>query len=621
MKLADPDVKRNLKCPENIVRQMVVSGINKDFIAQLTLGIAGPLREAIRMCQMTPPTDWPQDAYKAISRDDVAHLYRSAKEYLVTKAATSGESETTTGVEYEFAKELSSSTICSGTEHDQAKDHQMQAPHIAERTLALPHGSAMFTFGSMSFISREAFSIPKFEFAVKLHPSNSVVTLEELVQDSVYWGQFHNSVAAALGISSSAASVDSSSIAFHKPSELTPDHAGFLFRPGLTGHLKEMLTWRFSAANVGNGNPHVTKLLAVHMLALLPTPTVDLNVPLHTQAVGMTGVGLLYIGTKNRRMAIQREAYTYSPLVALGMVMSGKGTSIPADTTLVECLNILIHGDRGLGGPNTSFDINLTLPAASIALVNVRDVADLLSVPPTILSLNCVQPSFRLIRTFARLLIRWSEITPANEWMVNDRRLWRIIAGCSFAIGLKFAGTGRQEVYKMIIQIRLNLITISLSMVMVGTGEITCLRRGRYVYGMYVNIMYYPAFKYRIHVSIHQALGGRFTLGTSDAAIAAAFFPSHFNSSDNKCYLQALRHFWVLSVNPRHLISIKEGRVVGHTQLVALTPIPDLNNLMSVRVDTPGYWPFCLDTEKIPQQSGGAYAEPNVSPLIFSVNC
>ncbi|KAJ3804374.1 hypothetical protein F5876DRAFT_83286 [Lentinula aff. lateritia] len=96
----------------------------------------------------------------------------------------------------------------------------------------------------------------------------------------------------------------------------------------------------------------------------------------------------------------------------------------------------------------------------------------------------------------------------------------------------------------------LNLITVSLSMVMAGTGEITCLRRLRYAYGMYATTMYHPAFKYGIHVSTHQALGllflggGRFTLGTSDAAIACmvtAFFPrTHLISADNKCYLQAL---------------------------------------------------------------------------------
>lgn len=161
---------------------------------------------------------------------------------------------------------------------------------------------------------------------------------------------------------------------------------------------------------------------------------------------------------------------------------------------------------------------------------------------------------------------------------------------------------------------------------MAGTGEITCLRRLRYAYGMYGTTMYHPAFKYGIHVSTHQALGllflgaGRFTLGTSDAAIACmitAFFPrTHSISADNKCYLQALRHLWVLAVEPRCLvardvetkevvylpvkITMREGKTVGTTQLISPTLIPDLNKLMSIRVDTPRYWPFYLDTEKIP---------------------
>ncbi|KAJ3758130.1 hypothetical protein EV360DRAFT_83363 [Lentinula raphanica] len=776
MNLADPEVKRNLKRAENAVKQMVMNGINEDFIARLPLGIAAPLREAIRTCQMAPPLDWPHEAYKLISRDDVAastnpsmdlkltNGYRSAKDYLTSshprktmdqivssaKAATSGEVEVSTGVELELdeftsirfgqdrrleeiARLLSSSTISSaralerpdGTEHDQAKDHQMQVCRIAERTLALPYGRAMFTFGSMSFISREAFSIPKFEFSVKLYPINSVVSIDssKLVPESLHWGEFHNGVAAALRISSSAASIDSSWIAFNKPSELTPEHAGFLFGLGLTGHLKEMLTWHtfgyltpkhdltsigvllgLSAANVGNGNQHVTKLLAVHTPALLPTPTVDLNVPLHTQAAGMAGVGLLYLGTRNRRMAevclaqmsrkdlVQpdisneyREAYTYSAALAFGMIMLGKGSSIPADIAILERLNILIHGDGEYGTPNASFDINLTSPAASIALglmylkTGRQDVADMLSIPDTVLGLNRVQPSFLLLRTLARSLIMWNEITPNNDWIAsqvpeairkgieNKHKLppgstiadawelayYNIIAGCCFAIGLKYAGTARQEAYKMIIRYHdlytrtvysnspsfdwrikrsaardgLNLITVSLSMVMAGTGEITCLRRLRYAYGMYATTMYHPAFKYGIHVSTHQAIGllflggGRFTLGTSDAAIAcmvAAFFPrTHSNSADNKCYLQALRHLWVLAVEPRCLvardvetkevvylpvkITMREGKATGTTQLIAPTLIPDLHKLLSVRVDTPRYWPFYLDTEKVAQ--------------------
>lgn len=97
MKLADPNVKQNIRRAENAVKQMVITAINEDFIGRLPLGIAAPLREAIRTCQLAPPPDWPLEAYKAISRDDVAasagsppdlmlkNGYRSVKEYLVSQ--------------------------------------------------------------------------------------------------------------------------------------------------------------------------------------------------------------------------------------------------------------------------------------------------------------------------------------------------------------------------------------------------------------------------------------------------------------------------------------------------------------------------------------------------------
>lgn len=162
---------------------------------------------------------------------------------------------------------------------------------------------------------------------------------------------------------------------------------------------------------------------------------------------------------------------------------------------------------------------------------------------------------------------------------------------------------------------------------MAGTGEITCLRRLRYAYGMSQQMMYLHGFKYGVHVSTHMALGllflggGRYTLGTSDAAIAAmvmAFFPRfHHVSSDNRSYLQALRHMWALAVEPRCLIArdvdtnevvylpvkitVKEGDITEQSQLISPTLIPDMDKLMSIRVDTPRYWPFYLDTAAHPQ--------------------
>lgn len=395
---------------------------------------------------------------------------------------------------------------------------------MAERTLALPLGRALFTFGSIPNVTREAFAIPKIEYAVRLQPMNVIMAPEsgKIPVECTSWGEFHNGVAAGLRISSKSKTVESSWIKFNKPSELTPEHAGFLYALGLTGHLKEMLTWHtfsyltpkhdltsigvllgLSAANVGSSNRHVTKLLAVHTPALLPTPAVDLNVPLITQAAGLSGIGLLYMGTKNRRMADvalnqisradlfqpdlsneYREAYTLCAALSFGMVMLGKGSAIPADEALVSRLRVLIHGEGHmlLGSKHSrpTFDINLTSPAATIALglmylkTERQDVADILTIPETILALNHIQPTFLQLRSLARALIMWDAIAPTNEWIaaqipraigeaMADRfhgktpddayelAYYNILAGCCFALALKYAGTAQESAYLMII--------------------------------------------------------------------------------------------------------------------------------------------------------------------------
>ncbi|KAF7360728.1 Importin N-terminal domain-containing protein [Mycena venus] len=104
---------------------------------------------------------------------------------------------------------------------------------------------------------------------------------------------------------------------------------------------------------------------------------------------------------------------------------------------------------------------------------------------------------------------------------------YNILAASRFVIDLKSAGTARQEAYmtdytafdhkirRSAVHDGLNLISISLSMVMAGTGEILCLRRLRIPYHQ---TMYHPVFKCSIHVATHMSLellilgGGRFTL-------------------------------------------------------------------------------------------------------------
>lgn len=67
--LSDGTVAETQKRAENAILAMVGG---PGILGQLPLGIAAPLREAARTCQLAPPGTWPLFAYRAIGRNDLA---------------------------------------------------------------------------------------------------------------------------------------------------------------------------------------------------------------------------------------------------------------------------------------------------------------------------------------------------------------------------------------------------------------------------------------------------------------------------------------------------------------------------------------------------------------------
>ena len=94
--LADKTVEDSRKRAENAMHLMVSHQIGLAFFNLLPLGLAAPLREAARSCQLAPGQDWPAAAYEFIGRNDLAEGanpnpndlnatgYRPVKEYLVS---------------------------------------------------------------------------------------------------------------------------------------------------------------------------------------------------------------------------------------------------------------------------------------------------------------------------------------------------------------------------------------------------------------------------------------------------------------------------------------------------------------------------------------------------------
>ncbi|KAK4051468.1 Anaphase-promoting complex subunit 1 [Microbotryomycetes sp. JL221] len=597
---------------------------------------------------------------------------------------------------------------------------------LSNRTLALPVGRGMFGFGSETVASLvEAKTIKAINLSARLLPMPSITALVEKEgrdghhkASRLVWPEFHNGVAAIL---ETRLSVDSSRVPFCRVEELTPRYAGQLLGIGLLGHLGALgfnqafeylkvkhdptsvaVLLGLSATYLGTSDPKVTSLLSVHLAALHPPQSSPLGVSGPIQAAGLVGIGLLNLATHRRGLADTmirelesikvvtiddpsacREAYALSAGFACGMIMLGSGRNsqaIAREVQLLRTLQHLLYGSRTALEPtkaaatSANTDVSVTAAPATVALALVylkserADVAELLAVPDTRRKLDHVRPDLLILRTLARFLIMWDQISPTRQWAESclpsfihqaadasgklvdhdlDIARWNILSGACLAIGFKFAGSASADAHSTLIHfvdrlaraayvkagniqgrlkrqaIRacLSAATVALAMVMAGTGELNVLRRLRVAHGHFGE-----GVSFGVHMASHMALGllllgqGRFTLGTSDAAIAALLvsvypvFPS--TPTDNRTHLQALRHLWTIAVEARCLeardvdtgepvflpVRLRMAETgtseVRAKQLVAPTLIPDLRLIQSLQVDTPRYWPYSIEAGK-----------------------
>ena len=166
----------------------------------------------------------------------------------------------------------------------------------------------------------------------------------------------------------------------------------------------------------------------------------------------------------------------------------------------------------------------------------------------------------------------------------------------------------------------LDVATLSLGLVMAGTGDLDALRvmraqRKRLDAGV----------TYGNHMAIHMAIGmlflggGRYTLSRSNGAIAAlvcSLYPRFsLNTSANRYYLQAFRHLYVLAIEP-HCVNIVdvdtqepchvplkvtlskndtsgvEEPSGGKTVLSLVAPclVPDYHLIKEISIQSPRYW-------------------------------
>ena len=295
-------------------------------------------------------------------------------------------------------------------------------------------------------------------------------------------------------------------------------------------------------------------------------------------------------------------------------------------------------------------------------------IASWMDAPDTSFLLEFVRPDFLLLRTLAKGLIMWDSVAPSLAWVEShvpasilpfclvrppdsppagyqrldyetiNQAYCNIVAGAAFALALRFAGTWNNAAFetidflvnkfiavtkrsiadltgKAVVEQTICILVLAQGLVMAGSGDLATLRTCRMLRSRVHNS---TVVNYGSHMAVHTAIGllflggGRLGLASSPSAVAAmlaAFFPKFpTHSSDNRYHLQALRHLYVLAVEPRLVAPrcAETGKLLAvelklqyratpnypalSLQLRAPVLLPSLGLLSSVAVEDASYW-------------------------------
>ncbi|XP_042671415.1 anaphase-promoting complex subunit 1 isoform X1 [Centrocercus urophasianus] len=506
---------------EKLIIWLTNIGFTLRDLETLPFGVALPIRDAIYYCREQPASDWPEAVCVLIGRQD---LSKQACEGNLLKSKSSVgpvlSSDSPSGAEAEededgmhnmndevmsliWSKDLRVQEVRrllqsarpvrvnvvqmpEASDHDFIEEKENRLLQLCQRTMALPVGRGMFTLFSYHPIPAEQLPIPKLNLTGRAPPRNSTVDLNsgniDVPPNMACWASFHNGVAAGLKIAP-ASRIDSSWIIYNKPknAEQANEYAGFLMALGLSGHLTKLATLNIhdyltkghemtsiglllgvSAAKLGTMDMAITRLLSIHIPALLPPTSTELDVPHNVQVAAVIGIGLVYQGTAHRHTAevllaeigrppgpemeycTDRESYSLASGLALGMVCLGHGSNLigMSDLNVPEQLyQYMVGGHRRFQAgmhrekhkspsyqikEGDTINVDVTCPGATLAFAmiylktNNRSIADWLQAPDTMYLLDFVKPEFLLLRTLARCLILWDDIMPSTEWVDSN---------------------------------------------------------------------------------------------------------------------------------------------------------------------------------------------------------
>ncbi|XP_075719012.1 anaphase-promoting complex subunit 1 [Rhinoderma darwinii] len=506
---------------EKLVLWMTNIAFSLQDLESLPFGVALPIRHAIYQCRQEPASDWPEAVCLLIGRQDLSkqacqgnfpQSKSSTAQVPPAEVPPAGEAEEEDDGMNDLNQEVMSLIWSEDlrvqevhrllqsshpvrvnvvqmpevSDHEYIEEKENRLLQLCQRTMALPVGRGMFTLFSHHPVPTEPLPIPKLNLTGRAPPRNTIVDLNsgniDVPPNMACWASFHNGVAAGLKIAP-ASQIDSAWIVYNKPknAELANEYAGFLMALGLNGHLTKLATLNIhdyltkghemtsiglllgvSAAKLGTMDISITRLLSIHIPALLPPTSTELDVPHNVQVAAVIGIGMVYQGTAHRHIAevllaeigrppgpemeycTDRESYSLAAGLALGMVCLGHGSNLigMSDLNVPEQLYQYMVGGhkRSNVGINRekhkspsyqikegdTINVDVTCPGATLALAmiylktNNRSIADWLRAPDTMYLLDFVKPEFLLLRTLARCLILWDDILPNAHWVNSN---------------------------------------------------------------------------------------------------------------------------------------------------------------------------------------------------------
>ncbi|KAI5953598.1 APC1 [Candida jiufengensis] len=306
------------------------------------------------------------------------------------------------------------------------------------------------------------------------------------------------------------------------------------------------------------------------------------------------------------------EGYRLASGIALGYVNLGKGDDLKGlnDTHVVDKLLTVA---LSMKDNQSVLELGKSCCGAIIALCLMylktenSNIAEKLSIPESEQLLDYIRPDLLFLKILAKNCIMWNQIGCSKEWVESqipdfiieefnrakgfnnldsDQLIYfNILGGACLSIALKYASSHNLQArdtilfyldkmmkltnqlainydqklaYNTAINIQ-NMLALSVSVIMAASGDLQVFRRLRVLHNDTNKEMGFGGF-----MAINTALGFLFLGGGqmafdnslfSIASLITSLYPIFpKENSEYEIHLQALRHFWALSIIPRCLI-------------------------------------------------------------------